>query len=100
MLFYFVNTAEGAADYLNTKINRLPSIIRDRVKLTYMIMQKEQVNLCSIERSHADANYSYILLIIVSDHNKVSKSAEIMQDITAQVKLPPKVPVPTVATGF
>ena len=53
--------------------NRLSSIIRDRVKLTYMIIQKEQVNLCSIERCHVDVNYSYILLIIVSDYTRYIK---------------------------
>ena len=53
--------------------NRLSSIIRDRDKLTYMIMQKEQVNLCSIERSYVDVNYSYILLIIVSDYTRYIK---------------------------
>ena len=38
--------------------NRLSSIIRDRVKLTYMIMQKEQVNLCLVEEVSND-NYFY-----------------------------------------
>ena len=41
-----------------------------------MIMRKEQVNLGSIERSNAMLTISYILLIIVSNCNKLSKSAE------------------------
>ena len=41
-----------------------------------MIMQKEQVNLGSIERSHVGETISYILLIIASDYDKVSKSTE------------------------
>ena len=41
-----------------------------------MIMRKEQVNLGSIERSNVMLTISYILLIIVSDYNKLSKSAE------------------------
>ena len=53
--------------------NRLSSVIRDRVKLTYMIAQKEQFNLCSIERCHVNVNYSYILLIIVSDYTRCIK---------------------------
>ena len=36
-------------------------------------MRKEQVNLGSIERCYFDANYSYILLIIVSDCNRLNK---------------------------
>ena len=39
-------------------------------------MRKEQVNLCSIERSHVGETISYILLIIVNDYNKLSKSTE------------------------
>ena len=41
-----------------------------------MITQKEQVNFGSIERSHVGEIISYILLVIVSDYNKVSKSTE------------------------
>lgn len=39
-------------------------------------MRKEQVNLGSIERSNMMLNISHILLIIISDYNKLSKSTE------------------------
>ena len=38
-----------------------------------MIMRKEQVNLGSIERSNVMLTISYILLIIVSDCNRLNK---------------------------
>ena len=44
-----------------------------------MIMQKEQVNLGSIERSHVGETISYILLIIVSDYNKLNKNDKNMR---------------------
>ena len=49
-------------------VNRLPSIfVKD--ELTFTHAQKERVNLCLVERV-TDANYSYILLIIVSDYTR------------------------------
>ena len=51
---------------LMEEVNRLPSIVV-KDELTFTLMQKERVNLCLVERV-TDANYSYILLIIVSDY--------------------------------
>ena len=56
-------------------VNRLPSIVV-KDELTFTLMQKEQVNLCLVERSNVMLTISYILLIIVSDYNKLSKSTE------------------------
>ena len=51
---------------LTEEVNRLPSaFVKD--ELTFAHAQKERVNLCLVERV-TDANYSYILLIIVSDY--------------------------------
>ena len=67
---------DGMSQYnLTGDVNRLPSIVV-KDKLTFTLIQKEQVNLCLVERSNAMLTISYILLIIVSDYNKLSKSAE------------------------
>ena len=42
----------GAADYLNEKVNRLPSRIKQGTSYTLSITQKEQVNLCLVEESY------------------------------------------------
>ena len=53
---------------LMEEVNRLPSIVA-KDELTFALAQKERVNLCLVERV-TDANYSYILLIIVSDYTR------------------------------
>ena len=53
---------------LMEEVNRLPSaVVKD--ELTFTLTQKERVNLCLVERV-TDVNYSYILLIIVSDYTR------------------------------
>ena len=42
----------GAADYLNEKFNRLPSMIKQGTSYAILSIQKEQVNLCSVEESY------------------------------------------------
>ena len=42
----------GAADYLNEKVNRLPSMIKRGTGYALLSIQKEQVNLCSVEESY------------------------------------------------
>ena len=42
----------GAADYLNEKFNRLPSMIKQGTCYALLSIQKEQVNLCSVEESY------------------------------------------------
>ena len=65
---------DGMSQYdLMEDDNRLPSIVV-KDKLTFTLMQKEQVNLCLVERSNVMLTISYILLIIVSDHNKLNKN--------------------------
>ena len=42
----------GAADYLNEKVNILPSMIKRGTGYALLSTQKEQVNLCSVEESY------------------------------------------------
>ena len=69
---------------LMEEVNRLPSVVV-KDELTFTPTQKERVNLCLVERV-TDANYSYILLIIVSDYARQIRCI----NHTAQAKRPPK----------
>ena len=68
LVFYFVNAAEEAADYLNTKINAL-SIMFRREQVNPAKCTKEQVNLYSTEDA-SDDNFSIDVLIVVFLHGK------------------------------
>ena len=76
VLGLYHSKCDGMSQYtLMEDVNRLPSIVV-KDKLTFTLMQKEQVNLCLVERSNVMLTISYVLLIIVSDYDKLSKSTE------------------------